>query len=216
MPLNIESVSYCDPDTSSALPIAFEIVDPHGDVARKTLDSLEVLWNQGWNSGGYGRYHVTSEPDSPGAWPFSSLFVARAYCEAENYDKVWRVLRWLNNLQGGNGGAWFEFYGNRPTPPLPPVGIVVWTWAEIVMLLLHHIVGVRPRPGTITVRPRLLSGLNDINADLLVHGSRLQIRVIRDAQKQFALVDGKRKDLVNGSLKLPPLHGDTTVEIHIA
>ena len=34
-------------------------------------------WNQAWTDGGYGRYHTSSEPDSPGPWPFASLFVAR-------------------------------------------------------------------------------------------------------------------------------------------
>ncbi len=139
MPLNVESVSLCDPDSANVLPIVYGIVDPASPVALKTLESMEELWNQRWDGGGYGRYHVTSEPDSPGPWPFPTMFIARAYLETGNDEKVWRALRWLQEAPGGKAGAWLEFYGDRPTPPLPPVGIVVWTWAEILMFFIHHL-----------------------------------------------------------------------------
>ncbi len=214
MPLNVESVSYCDPDSSVVLPIAYGIVDPRSDLALKTLQSVEELWNQRWKYGGYGRYHVTSEPDSPGSWPFATLFIARAYHEAGNDEKVWRALEWLLGCQGGSSGAWFEFYGERPTPPLPPVGIVVWTWAELVALFVHHVLGVRPSPGMLTVRPRLLSRINDMKAALKLRGKNIDLHLVRD-QKQFALINGKRRALEQGAINIEVPKSDTSIEIHI-
>ncbi len=132
VPLLEAGLHYLDPDSSSALPIAWELVEPYSPLAWRTLERLEPLWNQRWDIGGYGRYHVTSEPDSPGPWPFASLFIARAYFEAGDEKRAWRVLRWLNGLPGSRAGSWFEFYGPRPMPPYPQVGIVPWTWAEII------------------------------------------------------------------------------------
>jgi GH15 family glucan-1,4-alpha-glucosidase len=96
-----------DPDTSTALPIAIGFVPADSVISRKTMTSLESLWNQAWQGGGYGRYHVSSEPDSPGPWPFPSLFVARAYAEMQEGNKVWDVLNWLNSIPGASAGTWF-------------------------------------------------------------------------------------------------------------
>lgn len=168
-----------NPDTSTALPIAWEFIDPAGPVARRTLRSLETLWNQRWTGGGYGRYHVTSEPDSPGPWPFPSLFVARASFEAGNDRNVRRVLDWLGRVQGSRAGSWFEFYGPRPVPPYPQVGIVPWVWGEMLFLVIHHMLGVRPSEKTLRFRPRLLHGLPWVKASLRFRGGRLDILVRR-------------------------------------
>ena len=56
-----------NPDTCCVLPIVFGVVDPRSPLSRATLVAVESLWNQAWDGGGYGRYHVSSEPDSPGA-----------------------------------------------------------------------------------------------------------------------------------------------------
>jgi hypothetical protein len=53
-----------------------------------------------------------------------------------------RALEWLIE-KAGAGGSWFEFYGDRPTPPLPPTGIIVWGWAEYVKLMVRHIMAAR-------------------------------------------------------------------------
>jgi hypothetical protein len=171
-----------NPDTSAALPIAWEFIDPAGTVARRTLLSLETLWNQRWTGGGYGRYHVSSEPDSPGPWPFPSLFVARAWFEAGNDRKVRRVLDWLGRLPGSNAGTWLEFYGPRPVPPYPQVGVVPWVWAEMLFLFIHHILGVRPSEKDILFRPRLLRRLPWLKASLRVRGGRLDI-LLRTARR---------------------------------
>ncbi len=215
MPLNVESVSYCDPDAASVLPIALEIVDAHSSLARKTLESMEQLWNQRWSSGGYARYHVSSEPDSPGPWPFATMFIARAYLEAGNHEKVWRALQWLLEVQGGKAGAWLECYGDRPTPPLPPVGIVVWTWAELLVFFIHHMLGVRPSPQTLVVRPTLLSGLDRVKAKVFVRGYSVSLDLQRDPKEQWARVDGNRIMLKNQALELPFPQKDITIEIHV-
>jgi len=204
VPLLADGPHRLDPDTSTALPIALEFVDPASDLARRTLEQIEQLWNQEWTGGGYGRYHVSSEADSPGPWPFPSLFVARAYFEAGNDEKVWRTLNWLAGRQeqaeqtdhearyaaaapwpprpparlpGSRAGSWFEFYGPRPVPPYPQVGLIPWTWAELLTLFIHHLLGVRPSWNELRLRPRLLAGLTSAEAALQVRGHRLHLRL---------------------------------------
>jgi hypothetical protein len=168
-----------DPDTSAALPVAWEFVDPAGRLAARTLASLETLWNQGWRGGGYGRYHVSSEPDSPGPWPFASLFVARAAIEAGEPAKARRVLDWLGRVPGSRAASWFEFYGPRPVPPYPQVGIIPWTWAELIFLFIHHMLGLRPGEDFLSVQPKLIPGVDRMEGDLPFRGGRLEIEVRR-------------------------------------
>ncbi len=215
MPLNVESINYCDPDTSSVLPIVYEVVDPKGSIAEKTLASMEELWNQRWKTGGYARYHVSSEPDSPGPWPFATMFVARAYLESGNQEKVWRALNWLKDVQGGKAGAWFECYGERPTPPLPPLGIVVWTWAEILMFFVHHMLGVRPDPQKVRIRPKLLSGLDSIDSTVVLHSHRVRLHLRRTSKDKYALVDGTRKKMNNGILEVPIPKKNMNIELYL-
>jgi hypothetical protein len=203
MPLNVEKVSYCDPDSSSALPIAWGLVDAKSDLSLNTLHALEHLWNQRWDYGGYARYDVTSEPDSPGPWPFATMFIARAYHEAGDYDKVWRSLDWLLSVQGANSGSWYEFYGDRPTPPLPPVGIVVWTWGEISMYFVHHLLGIRPDRESVTIRPRLLPGVDSVSGTVIIHGHNVAYDFKRTEQQEYAVVDGVRHSLTDGALRIP-------------
>lgn len=215
MPLNVERVSYCDPDASNVLPIALELIDPQSPLSLQTLNSIELLWNQRWDFGGYARYDVTSEPDSPGPWPFATLFIARAYLETGNHEKTWRALNWLTSIQGGQAGAWFEYYGDRPTPPLPPVGIVVWTWAELQLFFIHHFLGVRPSVTTLTVRPRLLSGLQAVDASVLVRGQRIQLKLRRATKNPSASVNGKTVLMRQGSIQIPFPSEATTIEMEV-
>jgi hypothetical protein len=179
IPLLQDGPHFLDPDTSTALPVAHAFIDPRGELARETLAYIEELWNQWWDGGGYGRYHASSEPDSPGAWPFASLFVARAYVEAGDDAKVCRVLRWLAGSPGGVAGTWFENDGARIAPPYPQVGFPPWTWAELVTLYVHHLLGVRPDLDGVTIRPRLLEGLDSMEASLRVREHRLDLKVRR-------------------------------------
>ncbi len=174
-PLAGSGAHFLNPDTSAALPIAMGFVPPDLRLCRMTLASLETLWNQAWNGGGYGRYHSSSEPDSAGAWPFPSLFVARACVETGDFKNVWRILNWLDTVPGAKAGSWFEFYGKRLAPPFPQVGIVPWNWAELIILFIHHILGVQPQEHALRVRPRLLPGLTRLQASFPFRGSRLEL-----------------------------------------
>jgi hypothetical protein len=195
-PLFEKGRHWLNPDASAALPIAWEFIDPAGRVARRTLASLETLWNQRWAGGGYGRYHVSSEPDSPGPWPFPSLFIARACFESGQDRKVRRILDWLDRMPGSRSGSWFEFYGPRPVPPYPQVGVVPWVWAELIFLFIHHMLGVRPLEKSLRLRPRLLKGLPSMRASLRLRGGRLELWVRRAGR-------GERPGFIVGGRKLP-------------
>jgi len=168
---------FLNPDTSSALPVAMGFVPPRSPLAKSTIASLEILWNQVWKGGGYGRYHASSEPDSAGAWPFPSLFVARASAETGNFKNVWRILKWLDTVPGARAGSWFEFYGQRLAPPFPQVGIVPWNWAELIILFVHHLLGIQPQENFLRIRPRLLPGLKKVKASFPFRGKKLEIEI---------------------------------------
>ncbi|MGZ7066415.1 MAG: hypothetical protein ACXVI6_08670, partial [Candidatus Aminicenantales bacterium] len=211
-PLFAKGRHLLNPDTSAALPIAWEFIDPSGAVSRRTLAALETLWNQRWTGGGYGRYHVTSEPDSPGPWPFASLFIARAHFEAGNDRKVRRVLDWLGRLPGSSAGTWFEFYGPRPVPPYPQVGVVPWVWAEMLFLFIHHMLGVRPSEKSLRLRPRLLIGLPCMDASLRLRGGRLDlsVREARRGESPGYRIDGKALPFRKAGIDVPlPGKGQT-------
>ncbi len=192
VPLSAAERHWLNPDASTALPIAMEFIDPGGELARSTLEQLESLWNQRWQGGGYGRYHVSSEPDSPGPWPFASLFVARAYLEAGQTAQTERILAWLKSLPGAASGTWHEFYGPRPIPPCPQIGFVGWTWAEVIILFVHHILGLRPEADGLRIRPRLLPGLPEIQAQVRYRRQRIQLlcrQAVRGEECEFRIGD---------------------------
>ena len=216
IPLKDAGPHYLDPDTSSVLPIAYGYIDPRSELAGRTLAHVEQLWNQWWDGGGYGRYNASSEADSAGPWPFASLFIARAYTEAGDDDKVWRVLRWLARKPGGVAGTWFEFDGPRIAPPYPQVGITPWTWAELITLYLHHLLGVRPDNEGITVRPHLLKGLDHMNASLRFRGYRLELEVRRARTHSERGGHMGSDELIwqQGGVRLRLPSSDILVEVH--
>jgi hypothetical protein len=179
-PLIGPGAHWLNPDTSVTLPIATRFIAPDSALARRTLDSVEPLWNQEWQTGGYGRYHASSEPDSPGGWPFASIFVARAAVEAGVPERAWRVLGWLDAATGAAAGSWFEFYGPRSSPPYPQVGIVPWTWSEVLALLVEHVLGVRPEADGLRVAPRLLPGLDHASGRVRLGSGMLTVNVRRE------------------------------------
>jgi hypothetical protein len=168
------------------VPIAFGFIEPDAPIAIATMKNLETLWNQSWDGGGYGRYHASSEPDSPGAWPFPSLFLARAYVEMKEYEKVWRILNWMNSIPGNKAGSWFEFYGKRLAPPFPQVGITPWTWAEMLTLLVYHITGFQPEFEYIRLCPRPLPGIDQIEGEFPIRNNRLDLKIQKVAREEEA------------------------------
>ncbi len=215
-PLATEEKPSCDPDTGEVHPIIFGMIDPSGELARKTLDWVETLWNQRWSTGGYARYDVSSEPDPPAPWPIASLFMARAYAEARNSEKVWRVVNWLTSVNGGKSGGFFERYGPGITPPAPPVGIVGWAWAEIVSLLLENVMGVRPGLDALVIRPNLLTGLNEMNASFSVRGIAVNLSLKKAVGEPSVRVNNKPGVLKNGVLELKyPSRGSLKIEMNV-
>jgi hypothetical protein len=102
--------------------------------------------------------------------------------EMGNFEKAWRVLKWLDGIPGSAAGSWFEFYGRRISPPAPQVGIIPWTWAEIITLLVYHVLGVRPEADGLWFSPRILSGLKKIQGTLPLRGGALNLDIKVDAK----------------------------------
>jgi hypothetical protein len=215
IPLMEAGPRYLDPDTSSVLPIVYSFIDPSSELAKNTIAQMDELWNQRWDTGGYGRYNADSEADSPGAWPFASLFVARACVEAGDDANVWRILRWLAAAPGNVAGSWFEFFGDRIAPPYAQVGIVPWTWAEMISLYVHHLLGVRPDLQGVTLRPHLLDGLERMDASVRVHGRQVKLQVMTAASHadRGALIGERRIEWTDRGVRLPLPESDVEVTV---
>jgi len=195
---------YLDPDSSVSQAIVYDIADPESDLALNTMKTIDELWNQGWNVGGYGRYNITSEPDSPGPWPFPSLFIARAYLKMGRYEMVERVLDWLNKIPGGNSCSWFENYGERISPPYPQVGIPPWTWAEVIMLVIKDMLGVSPGKDYVRIKPLLLPSINRFDAIIPVRGMIIDLKITRSRKA------GNQKEVL-----IPIVKGNVIVSMEI-
>jgi len=191
-----------DPDSGTLYPIIYGFVDPRGDTAKQTIGYMDVLWNQRWEHGGYARYNTDSEPDPPGPWPIATLLVARAALEAGDYDRVWRALKWVAEIHGGHSGGWFERYGPSITPPAPPVCVVGWTWAEIVLFMIQHMMGFKPELDGIIIQPKLLPGVNTMHSTFTIRGAQVDVRVQRGSA-EAATVNGNELAMNNGTVKIP-------------
>ncbi|MCS7177580.1 MAG: hypothetical protein NZ960_08245 [Candidatus Kapabacteria bacterium] len=191
VPLRTEERHWLNPDVSVTLPIIHRLIPPNSALAHRTMEAVEQLWNQRWEGGGYGRYHISSEPDSPGPWPLASLLVARAYAAQGRSNRVWRVLQWLASLPQARSGSWFEFYGPRPVPPCPQVGILLWNWSELLQLLVCDIAGVWVTDKGLHIGPWLPDGVEWVELECSWRGLRRCIRVQRgDVPAPKAKVDG--------------------------
>ena len=217
-PLREEYLNTVDPDASSALPIAFNMIDSKGKLALNTLKALELLWNQRWNQGGYGRYNIKSEPDSPGPWPFATMFITRAYFESENREKVIRNLNWMMEM-GDTTGSWFEFYGWRPIPPCPPPGIIPWNWAEVIICLVYNMLGIRPEKDKIVIRPKILNLTDKISGSFIIAGKELNFKINISAKNKtsYALLNKKTKiEFKNGQIEIPKNISKMNLEIFMS
>jgi hypothetical protein len=179
------------PDASMALPIALGVVDPHSAVAGRTLDHLEELWNTRWSDGGYDRYHTSSQPDQPGPWTFATTFILRAQHDAGRYDLSRRSLEWLNTVQGGRAGAWFEAIPSIRAQQRTS-GILPWTSGEIALFVVRHYLGVRFEAGMPVIRPALYPGSPPVSADLRFRQGRLRLEIDGSGPIVDARVDGRR------------------------
>lgn len=170
MPLGSKREHYLEPDITQCFPIVYGLIDPKSDIAIKTIAECEKLWSQAWDSGGYGRYDVSGEPDSPGPWALATIFMSSAQFEAGDTEKAMQSLDWLIDRAGASG-SWKEFYGQRPTPPLPPTGILVWAWAQYTTLFVKHILNVKLEGETLTSNARL----EGIRANIRFRGNYIDL-----------------------------------------
>ncbi len=189
VPLNTETHHRLLPDASVALPIALGIVEARSELARRTLDDLEQLWNTRWSDGGYDRYHTSAQPDQPGPWPFATCFILRAQHEAGLFERSRRSLEWLNSVQGGRAGAWFE--------EIPSVrslnrscGLVQWTSGEIALFVVRHYLGLRFEDRALIVRPALYPGSPPVSADVRFRHGRLRLQIDGSGPVRRAVVNG--------------------------
>jgi hypothetical protein len=213
VPLKTERTHRLMPDASMALPIALGIVSARSDLARRTLDNLEGLWNTRWSDGGYDRYHTSGQPDQPGPWPFATTFIMRAQHDAGNFDLSRRALEWLNTCQGGRAGMWFEeIPSTRAQAPLS--GLVCWTSGEIALFVVRHCLGVNFEHGALAIRPALHPGSPPVQADLRYRQGRLRLEVSGRGPIKRARVNGKTvKPGKDGILRLPADFAGGTVAI---
>ncbi|MFV1967619.1 MAG: hypothetical protein ACC628_19495 [Pirellulaceae bacterium] len=211
-----------EPDSIELYPILLEMIDPKSDLARKTLDHVERLWNQDglWSCGGYGRYNYQSEPayDQPGAWPLVTMFVARAALECEDYERAERALEWIIQ-EGGPTYTWYEHkrYSAKKKGDVGwhARGIVPWpAFGEVPVFFVHHVLGFRPEKDKLVIRPRLLPNMKTVHAKLRYRSGWVNLKITRQGDGKRMKVNGEtRHDAKNGALSFPAFDGDRNIEI---
>jgi len=195
-----------EPCVTEIIPIVYGLLDPSGAVARATLDHVEELWDP-TGIGGYARYNIESDPDSPGPWPFATAFVAAAQIEARMDERAQRTITWLLD-RAGPGISWHEYIGPRASPPLPPVGIVVWAWAQFMLLVVKHIVGVRVSGREIRVTPKLVGTEHTVRFGQ--HTIHITVRGL-----ERATIDGAPLELDGRTARVAlPLEHNHILEFH--
>jgi hypothetical protein len=203
VPLRTEKSHRLYPDTTMALPIALGLVKPHSPLALRTLAELEPLWNSRWSDGGYDRYHTSSQPDQPGPWPFATCFVLRAQHEAGLYERSRRSLEWLDTVQGGRAGAWFEEISSVRSQQMA-CGLIPWTSGEIALFVIRHWLGVRFEGSRVILKPNLYPDDPPVSADLRFRAGRLHLEIDGSGPVKIARVNGVRvKPNPDGSVTLP-------------
>ncbi len=188
------------------------MIPPGSPLAHESLLWVDRLWNQRWVGGGYPRYNVTGEDNPPAPWPLASMIVARASAAAGEYERMWRVLEWLDRT-AGRSGSWFERCAQSITPPMPPVGVVGWTWYEIINLCSHHIAGFRPDIEALVVKPRLPDRIDALSSTHAVRGAVVNLSVLRGDGKNTAKANGREVTLENGALRIPYPHRGSTLTL---
>jgi cellobiose phosphorylase len=97
------------------------------------------------------------------------------------------------------------------------VGVVNWTWYEILSLFTLDVVGFRPQLYRLEIKPRLLSGIDVIRSRFKVRDTLVDLTLRRSTDVTAARVNGKETATQQGSLVIPyPVKGTTTIEFTIA
>ncbi len=203
VPMKTERIHLAEPDAGCALPIALGLVDPKGPVAQTTLDFLEGLWSARWFGGGYERYHSSAQPDQPGPWPFATCFLLRAQHDAGMYDRSRRTLAWMDSVQGGNSGAWFEEIPLIRSQA-PHAGILPWTSAEITLFTVRHLLGVHFEGGQMVLRPNLYPGSGPVRATLRYRSATMELHLPGAGRARYAMIGERRVQAgSDGSVVVP-------------
>jgi hypothetical protein len=212
-PVRTESRYALTPDIAEVLPVMFGIVDPASDIARRTLDNIEQLWNARWSDGGYDRYHSSGQLDQPGPWTFPSCFVMRAQHDAGLYERSRRVLDWLRRVQGGRTGAWFEEIPSlRSTAK--DTGIIPWTSGEVCLFMIRHLLGVHFVGRQMAIRPALFPGSPSLTANLRFRQSAVRLSISGAGRLVSAKVNGTDYPIgTDGAVVLPEEFAGGSVEL---
>jgi hypothetical protein len=131
---------------------------------------------------------------------------------------VRRNLDWILSTPDGRGYTWWEYRDADPTRQIDH-GIVPWIiYAEPIILCVHHLLGFRPNPQGITIRPHLLPDMKEVTArlrygagwvELAMHNSGPVIKQVR--------VNGENwSDCDDFEVTLAAPKGDLQVEVWLA
>ena len=193
------------PDSVEALPIVHSLLPPDSAVAGATLDRLDAeLWDA-TGIGGYLRSPLESDPDSPGPWPFVTAWIAEAELRVGRLGRALRTTNWLLD-RAGAAGSWHEYYGPLRSSPAPPVGIIVWGWAQYLLLCVRGWYGIELSGTSLQITPRL----DDYSFRTSVSGFELRIDVADS--RGVPQVSGGESIVRPGSVELPlPLRAPTKV-----
>lgn len=203
VPTKSERTNLANPDATLALPIAYGLVPPQSALARNTLNELEKLRDGRWSGGGYERYHSSGQCDQPGPWSFATCFILRAQHEAGDFDRSRRSLEWLNTVQGGRTGAWFEEIPLLRSQAATS-GILPWTSGEVSLFIVRHLLGVRFEGEAVIIKPALYPNSPPVTADLRFRRGRLQLEIPGAGVIAFAMVNGSRVEpRHDGAIILP-------------
>ena len=212
-PAKVESYSRLMPDATMALPSAMNLIDPKSALSVNTLNELEKLWNERWFMGGYDRYNTSSQGDQPGPWTFATTFILRGQHESGLLDRSRRSLEWLYNNAGGRTGAWFEEVPVIRSQAFSS-GLIPWTSAEISYFIVHHLLGIKFKGGTMTIKPALYKTTAPIKAELRYRTGRFTIDIDGNGPLDYATINGvKVKPNKEGAIEISPDFKSGTIHI---
>ncbi len=193
-----------NPDATLALPIALGLVEPLSALATNTLNQVEKLRGQRWWGGGYGRYDASCEINMPGPWGIAGALVLRGQHAGGMLDRSRSTLEWFRNVQGGNGGLYYEEIPLLAGSQQNWLGLVTWPTGELPYFIARHYLGIGFESGRLTLRPQLYPGSPPVNADLRYRQGRLRIEVAGSGRVRSATVNGKAVEVrTDGSVVLP-------------
>ena len=195
-----------DPDSVVALPIILGLVAPDSGTAARTIDhARQELWCE--VEGGYLRSPRLSDPDSPGPWPFATAWMAEAELRTGAVEAARETTSWLHE-RAAEAGTWMEYYGERLSPPYPPIGIILWGWGQYLLLAIRGWYGLRIEPTHLFLEPRVTPW----RLQLQISGHQLSIAV---NGTEHATINGEVIPCHDGAIRVAlPLSAAARIEMH--